>query len=140
MTRTRKIAIGAAAMVLLLGVRFFSLSDISNESIRLHLTLLGSSIYEYHGKTGHWPATSEDLAQTSLPLHSPHWKTMLDTGTNVIVWHDDLKSNPSDNANFILAYHNRGFLAWLGHHWVCWGDLRTEYIPSRELRGKLHTR
>jgi hypothetical protein len=140
MTRTQKIAIGAAAIVLLVAVRFFSLSDISNDSIRLHLKLLGSSIYEYHAKTGHWPAKAEDLSQTSLPIRSPYWKAMLDSGTNVIVWHDDLKSNPSDNASVVLAYHNRGLLAWLGHQWVCWGDLRTEYIPSKELRGKLHTR
>lgn len=58
---------------------------------------------------------------------------MLDSGTNVIVWHTDLKSNPAENASEVLAYHNKGLLAWFGHQWVCWGDLRTEYIPSKEL-------
>jgi|SRR5262245_12350897 len=137
MTRTQKIAIGAVAIIVLVAVRFYSLSDISNESIRLHLHLLGSSVYEYHDKTGRWPARAEDLAQTSLPVRSPYWKVMLDRGTNVIVWHDDLKSNPWDNANVVLACQNRGLLAWMGRQWVCWGDLRTEYIPSKNLRAKL---
>jgi hypothetical protein len=62
---------------------------------------------------------------------------MIDSGTNVVVWHDDLKPDPKDNADLILAYHNRGLLAWLGRHWVCWGDLRTEYITTQQLRAKL---
>jgi hypothetical protein len=125
------------AILLLMAARFYSLSDISHESIRLHLRLLGSSIYEYHTKTGRWPARTENLAQTSLPTRSPYWRAMLDSGTDIIVWHDDLSPNPVENRDVILAYHNRGLLAWLGHQWVCWGDLRTEYIPSGELRSKL---
>jgi len=69
---------------------------------------------------------------------SPYWKVMIDSGTNVVVWQDDLKPDPKDNADLILAYHNRGLLAWLGPHWVCWGDLRTEYITTQQLRAKLH--
>jgi hypothetical protein len=136
MTGTQEVLIGGVAIILLIGARFYSLSDISNESIRLHLRLLGS-IYQYHDKTGRWPSRAEDLAQTSLPIRSPYWKVMLDSGTNVVVWHDDLKPNPAENASVVLAYHNRGLLAWLGRKWVCWGDLRTEYIPSKELRDKL---
>ena len=30
---------------------------------------------------------------------------MLDSGRNVIVWHDDLKLNPAENANVILSIH-----------------------------------
>jgi hypothetical protein len=33
---------------------------------------------------------------------------MLDSGTNIIVWHKDLKPNPAENADVVLAYHNRG--------------------------------
>jgi hypothetical protein len=132
-----KIAIAVIGIIALIGARFYSLSDISHESIRLHLGLLGSSIYEYHATTGRWPSQAEDLAHTSLPVRSPYWKVMLDSGTNVVVWHKDLKSDPAENANVILAYHNRGLLAWLGRQWVCWGDLRTEYIRSRELRAEL---
>jgi hypothetical protein len=115
---------------LLIAARFYSLSDMSNESIRLHLRLLGSSIYEYHDKTEHWPARAEDLAQTSLAVRSPYWKVMLDSGTNVLVWHDDLRPNPMENADVILAYHNRGLLAWLGRQWVCWRS--THRIYARE--------
>jgi len=65
MSRARKIAIALGVVILLAAARFYSLSDISHESIRLHLALLGSSIYEYRAKTGQWPARAEDLAQTS---------------------------------------------------------------------------
>jgi hypothetical protein len=139
-TRTQKFALGAVAIILLAALRFYSLSDPSSKSIQLHLRLLGSSIYEYHDKWGHWPARAEDLAQTYLPARSPYWKAMLDSGTNVIVWHDDLEPDPSEHANVILVYHNRRLLARTGRQWVCWGDLRTSYIPSKELRAKLRTR
>jgi hypothetical protein len=132
-----KVAIVGIGLILLIALRFYSLSDIANESIRLHLQLLGSSIYEFHEKTGHWPMRAEDLAETSLAVRSPSWKVMLDSGTNVVVWRNDLKANPAENGNLVLAYHNRGLLALLGRQWVCWGDLRTEYIPSRELRARL---
>src|SRR5438477_398784 len=129
---------GIAVLLLVTFAHFYSLSDISHQAIRLHLQLIGSSIYEYHSRTGQWPSRVEDLAETSLPRQSPYWKVMIDSGTNVVVWHDDLKPDPKDNADLILAYHNRGLLAWLGRHWVCWGDLRTEYITTQQLRAKLH--
>jgi len=106
-------------LILLIVVRFHSLIDVSNESIRPHLRLLGSSIDEYHDKTGYWLSQAEDLAQTSLPSRSPYWKVMLDSGTNIIVWHKDLKPNPAENADVVLAYHNRGLLASFGRQWIC---------------------
>ena len=51
---------------------------------------------------------------------------MLDGGTNVTVGHDDLKLNPAENANSILAHHNRGLLAWLGGN----GCAGAVYAPS----------
>ena len=129
---------GISVLLLVTFAHFYSLSDISHQAIRLHLRLIGSSIYEYHSRTGQWPSRVEDLAETSLPRQSPYWKVMIDSGTNVVVWQDDLKPDPKDNADLILAYHNRGLLAWLGRHWVCWGDLRTEYITTQQLRAKLH--
>jgi len=114
---------GIAVLLLVTFAHFYSLSDISHQAIRLHLRLIGSSIYEYHSRTGQWPSRVEDLAETSLPRQSPYWKVMIDSGTNVVIWHDDLKPDPKDNADLILAYHNRGLLAWLRRHWVCWGDL-----------------
>jgi len=139
MTRIQKTAVVAGGIIFLIALRFYSLSDSLSESIRVHLRLLGSSIYEYHDKTGFWPMRSDDLAQTSLPARSPYWKMMLDSGTNVVVCRDDLEPNPAQNAKLVLAYHNRGLLAWMERQWVCWGDLRTEYIPSKELRAKLKT-
>jgi hypothetical protein len=140
-TRSWFAGIGFAFVALLFVAfaNFYSLSDISNHSIRLHLRLLGSGIYEYHAKTGRWPARIEDLAETSLPQHSPYWRVMIKSGTNVVVWHDDLRPDPKDNADLILAYHNRGLLASLGYQWVCWGDLRTEYITTRQLRERLQS-
>jgi hypothetical protein len=129
---------GVVALALLsVAASLYNISDIAHQSIRFHLRLLGASIYEYHSRTGRWPAQAEDLAETSLPVQSPYWKVMLDAGTNVIVWHDNLKPDPKDNAGVILVYHNRGLLAWLGRHWVCWGDLRTEYITNRKLQASL---
>ena len=116
---------------------FFGLSQVSHETIQLHLKLVGASMYEYHSNTGRWPAHVEDLAETSLPLRSPYWKTMIDSGTIVLVWHDNLNPDPTQNAGVILAYHNRGLLAQMGRHWVCWGDLRTEYITSSRLQDNL---
>jgi len=101
--------------VLLVAVaRNSTLTDISHQTIQLHLRLIGASIYEYHTKTGRWPARLDDWAETSLPRESPHWKVMIESGADVMVWHDNLNSDPKDNAHLILAYHNKGLLAWLG--------------------------
>ena len=59
--------------------------------------------------------------------------------TIVIPWHKNLKADPKDNAGLILAYHNKGLYARLGRVWVCWGDLRTEYIKIEDLKAKLQT-
>jgi hypothetical protein len=105
--------------------------------MELHLRLVGSSIYEYHSKTGRWPARIQDLAETSLPQRSPYWKQMLEQETMVVVWRNDLKPDRSENAAAVLAYHNKGLFARLGRVWVCWGDLRTEYVKDAVLREKL---
>ena len=47
-------------MVLLVTfANFYSVSDISHQAIRLHLQFIGSSIYEYHSRTGQWPPVSK---------------------------------------------------------------------------------
>ena len=114
-----------------------SISDISHNATRLHLRLIGASIYKYYAKTGRWPSRAEDQAETSLPRHSPYWKTLIDGGMVVVVWHDDLQPDPRDNAHVLLAYYNKGLISSLGRHWVCWGDLRTEYIKDDQLRASL---
>jgi hypothetical protein len=111
--------------------------DIAHESARLHLGLYGSSIYNFHAATGKWPAQIGDLALTSLPAKSPYWKLMLDEEVDVIVWHKSLNPDPRANAKDILAYHNKGLISQRGQTWVCWGDLRTEYIKTEDLRAYL---
>ena len=127
----------AVALVVIRGP-FSGVSDVAHESTRLHLGFYGSSIYEYQAATGNWPTQIGDLAMTSLPAKSPYWKTMLDDEVDVIVWHKTLKPVPKDNAGHILAYHNKGLIAERGQSWVCWGDLRNEYIKTEDLRAYLN--
>jgi hypothetical protein len=111
--------------------------DVAHEAVRLHLSFFGASIYEYHATTGKWPTQIADLAKTSLPIKSPYWASWFIDDAIVIVWHRNLKPDPRDNAAQILAYHNKGLIAEQGQSWVCWGDLRTEYITTDDLRAYL---
>jgi hypothetical protein len=136
--RILAVATGTVAIVLLVTLGPFSgVREIAHESTRLHLGYFGSSIYEYHEATGNWPTQIGDLALTSLPAKSPYWKTILDDEVDVIVWHKTLKPDPKDNAGHILVYHNKGLISKRGQSWVCWGDLRTEYIKTEYLRAYL---
>ena len=130
----------AAGLVFVVVLLFFSgTTQVADESLKYELNALGQSIYEYHAATGQWPSTPDDLARTSLPLRLRYWRSGLENGSIVIVWHDSLKPEPRDNSGVVLAYHNRGLRAWLGHQWVCWGDLRTEYISSKRLKAVLNS-
>ena len=130
----------AGAAVLAAGmavVNYFSLNDLSHTTIQLFLRQYGSSIYEYRATTGEWPTCIDDLGRTSLPKQMRDWKVLLQDEVIVIVWWKDLQPDPPDNAQRILAYHNKGLYARLGRVWVCWGDLRTEYVPLEVLRAHL---
>jgi hypothetical protein len=128
----------AVIVVIAVGVyNYVGIVDMSDLSIQIWLRLYASSIYEYHTKTGRWPTRTEDLAETSLPQQTPHWREVLDIEADVIVWPKDLNPDPKDNAGVILVYQNKGLYAELGHNWVCWGDLRTEYITTEELHAHL---
>jgi hypothetical protein len=136
--RKIKVVVGVCVAVVVGAVLFlYNTTDISNCSIQLQLRLLGSSVYEYHAMTGQWPTKAADLARTSLPQISRYWKWELEHEVFVMAWHKTLKPDPRDNADRILAYHNKGLLAELGRVWVCWGDLRTEYIKTEDLRARL---
>jgi hypothetical protein len=139
--RHRLIFLGCALLLglMLPVVRYLSRNDVAHQAIRIWLERFGSSIYEYHSKTGQWPSQPDDLAKTSLPQQFRYWKQTLDDETIVVVWHKNLKADPKDNAGLILAYHNKGLYARLGRVWVCWGDLRTEYIKIEDLRAKLRS-
>ena len=139
--RNRLIILGCALLLglMLPVVRYLNRSDVAHQAIRIWLEHFGSSIYEYHSKTGQWPSQTADLAKTSLPQQFRYWKQVLDDETIVVVWHKNLKADPKDNAGLILAYHNKGLYARLGRVWVCWGDLRTEYTQIEELKAKLRS-
>src|SRR5262245_53027157 len=105
----------AFVMVLVAALTPFSgVQDVAHEAVRLHLTFFGSSIYEYHVNTGNWPTQIDDLAKTSLPVQSPYWRSWFDNDAVVIIWHKVLKPDPKDNAQHILAYHNKGTIAEQG--------------------------
>jgi hypothetical protein len=80
------IAVGATIVAAFFMVfsPFSGIREVAHESTQLHLHLIGSSIYEYHSRTGKWPTQIEDLAKTSLPQQSPYWKLMLDEELAVI--------------------------------------------------------
>jgi hypothetical protein len=133
------VVIVAAVIAWAVVILFFSgTSQVAHESLQYELNAIGQSIYEYHASTGRWPSGIDDLAETSLPLRLRYWKPILLNGSVVVVWHDNLPPDPKANAGVILAYHNRGLLAELGRQWVCWGDLRTEYISTKQLRAALN--
>jgi hypothetical protein len=132
------ILVGSLLLVpVLLIVRYADRKDVAHEAIRFWVRLYGDAVYEYHSRTAQWPSQIDDLAKTSLPVQFPYWKQLLDERTIVMVWNKDMKPDPIDNAGLILAYHNRGLHAELGRVWVCWGDLRTEYIKRDELVARL---
>jgi hypothetical protein len=141
MTKLKLTAVGVAAAVglyiaaLVTGVvmDYFDHDSIPHRAIRLHLELVCAGIYEYHSKTGRWPSRFENLADTTLAHRVPNWK-MVEPQTIVVLWRDDLKPDPKDNARVILAYYNKGLFSNLGRMWVCWGDLRTEYLKTDEIR------
>src|SRR6266851_1748254 len=123
------VVIGAVAIPLIMAFLPISgVRDVVHEYTRYHLHAVGSIIYEYQATTGKWPTRYDDFAMTSLPAMSPYWRSMLDNELIVVVWHKTLKPNPNDNAGQILAYYNKGLISTQGQSWVCWGDLRTEYI------------
>ena len=132
---------GVSVVAFLIGVywHYFSRASIPHEAIQLHLRLTASSIYEFHKATGRWPTVADDLASTSLPQISPYWRTLIDNGSVAVVWASDLKPDPQDNASLVLTYNNAGLFSKLGRVWVCWGDLRTEYVKEDVLRSKLQS-
>ena len=132
------ILLGAwAVAVFVIREPFAGVSDVAHKTVQIHLDLTGSSIYEYRAITGRWPTRNDDLALTSLATKSPYWKYQLDEELIVIVWHKTLKPDPKDNADHIVAYYNKGLISEQGRSWVCWGDLRTEYIKTEDLRAYL---
>lgn len=74
----------------------------ANASMQVQLKMFGAAMYEYHSHAGRWPTNIDDLAQTSLPTQSHVWRQTADA--IVFLWPQELKPEPKDNANVLLAY------------------------------------
>lgn len=137
-TVVKIVAVIAAAALLWLGHfawDYFDSNSPAHLSMQVQLKLFGAAIYEFHANTGRWPANLDDLAKTSLPEKS--YVRRQTATAMVFLWPQDLKANPQDNANVLLAYWNGGWFNRLGRVWFCWGGLRTEHMREPDLRARL---
>jgi len=105
--------------------------DVATKSIQFDLRTIGASVYEAHSKSGKWPAQIADLEGTEY-LRMPYRRMMLEKGAFVVVWQQDLDSDPQANRNRILAYDNGSLLARLGRVWLCRGDLRIDRMRAED--------
>ena len=112
-------------------VDYFDPASPAHAAMQYQLKAVGAAIYEFHSATGRWPASLDDLTETSLNQRSPIWRKAAETFT--FLWPKDLNGDPKANGNVLLVYDHAGLFNNLGRVWVCWGDLRTEHIREREL-------
>ena len=103
---------------------------------QLHLRKIAGSVYEYHGLTGKWPTDAKDLLITSLAREVPLDISLIQDQLYVVIWSQDLKPDPKDNAERVLVYAKGGPLR-RGWKWVCWGDFRMEYMSEEQLQAAL---
>ena len=113
--------------------------DVAHEAVSFRLKFLCEGIYQYRAATGSWPTKAADLAGTPMALTMRGWDDDIYSGRVVVLWPQDWPPNPKDNADKILAYYTAGLISEFGKQWVCWGDLRTEYLPTEKLQAVLKT-
>jgi len=139
--RRKWIRVGLVLLgILAIGGAFVAnMLEIGNHASRLHLELIGTSLYDYRARTGQWPTQASDLAITELPRQCPHDIGLIERGSYLVVWPRDLDLDRAKNAHRILVYENgTGLRDWVsGKRWVCWGDLRVEYIEHSRLEAAL---
>jgi hypothetical protein len=131
MIRNRKILSAVLAVVVAVIAFIYGTVDVANKSLQFDLKKIGESIYEAHAKSGKWPIQIADLEGTEY-LNMPYRRGILENGSFVIVWQQDLDPNPDANSGRILAYANSGLLSRLGRVWACRGDLRIVKIGNEE--------
>jgi len=131
MIRNRKILSAVLAIVVAVIAFIYGTVDVANKSLQFDLKKIGESIYEAHAKSGKWPMQIADLEGTEY-LNMPYRRGILENGSFVIVWQQDLDPNPDANSGRILAYANSGLLSRLGRVWACRGDLRIVKIGNEE--------
>lgn len=56
------------------GWDYFDPGSVSNYAMQFQLRMFGAAMYEFHAANGRWPASLDDLVQTSLPLQSAVWR------------------------------------------------------------------
>jgi len=137
----KSIIIGALLVLIALGYHFFTITynttDIAHKAVSYRLKFLCEGIYQYRAATGSWPAKVADLAGTPMALTMRRWDDDIYSGRVVVVWPQDWPPSPKDNADKLLAYYTAGLISDFGRQWVCWGDLRTEYLPTENLQAAL---
>jgi hypothetical protein len=124
-------ALAIAALAFGFAWDYLDRDSIPHQSIQYALKEFGQAIYQYHQKTGAWPQRCEDFAGTELPQALRYWRQM--ATVMVIVPHAELKDDPMENRTAVIAYYRGGLYSKMGRVWVCWGDLRTEYVTVEEL-------
>jgi len=88
------------------------------------LTSVARFAYEFRNSTGNWPS---DISQLGLDRRLSSRFSY----RGVVLAHPRyLSRSPSANREKIIAYQYTGKRLW-PYRWVCWGDLRTEYISNR---------
>jgi hypothetical protein len=133
------IVVAAFLIVGIVAYNYYHVMWMSDVGQHGDMRLIGEGIYEFHAKTGKWPAKLDDLSVTSLPMKYPRWWTdQLVLAANTIVCPKNLTPNPTDNGHVILCYHNKGLDAERGRMWVCWGDLRTGPMTLEALQEHLN--
>jgi hypothetical protein len=141
----KTILIGAGVVIIALAVLNYKarniahlpISDVAHQAVSYRLKFLCEGIYQYRAATAHWPAKAADLAGTPMALQMRYWDDDIYSGRVVVLWPRDWPANPRDNTGKILAYYNAGLISEFGKQWVCWGDLRTEYLPTEKLQNLL---
>ena len=135
-----KVLAGLATLAVLWTAQFvwdyFDPTSIAHTSMQYQLKHTGEAIYEFRSANGRWPASIDDLAQTSLARQNPYYWRQSATAI-AILWPKDFKPEAKQNSSMRLAYFRGGLFNQLGRVWVCWGDLRTEHLPEEVLKAKL---
>ena len=126
--------LGAVLVLVFIAIAFvYAQVEIAVRSIQFDLHLIGESVYEARTKNGRWPARTEELEGTAY-LALPHRRAMLEDKVFIVVFNQELASDPKDNGHRVLAYDNRSLLSRLGRVWVCRGDLSVDYVKTEELQ------
>jgi hypothetical protein len=133
----KKLLLAGAVVLASVAIFLYNSTDISSQAVCYQLQAFGTAIYEYHAAHGQWPQGAADLAKTSLPARLRYWQEELQSGRVVVAWPQNWPPHPQDNGHYILAYFTGGLISGFGRHWVLWGDLRTEYLPSDKLTAVL---